>query len=189
MPPLTMRGRYLMREYWSDTDLFTRLTAEQRELYIGLWMLADDDGWLPRDVHGIAAALWRFEDSGTRDPRTRNGLARLRDLGKVESLRCGCLHLPAVSKYPRAGKKASDHRLAHDSHARTVQRHSNGSKGIQTDLNPSPVPSLRDPSRPVIARDGRGAGAAMTPEDLLAQRDAEDAALITRLPSPKARTA
>ena len=50
MPALTMRGRYLMREYWSDSDLFLRLSAEERELYVGLWMLADDDGWLPRDV-------------------------------------------------------------------------------------------------------------------------------------------
>jgi len=31
MPALTMRGRYLMREYWSDSDLFRRLTAEERE--------------------------------------------------------------------------------------------------------------------------------------------------------------
>ena len=41
MPALTMRGRYLMREYWSDSDLFLRLSADEREFYIGLWMLAD----------------------------------------------------------------------------------------------------------------------------------------------------
>ena len=58
MPALTMRGRYLMREYWSDSDLFLRLTAEEREFYIGLWMLADDEGWLPRNVPEIGSRTY-----------------------------------------------------------------------------------------------------------------------------------
>lgn len=142
MPALTMRGRYLMREYWSDSDLFLRLTAEERELYVGLWMLADDDGWLPRDVPAIAAALFRYEDRKPREDRVRAGLTRLRDLEKLQSTPCRCLHLPAVARYPRAGKKTSEHRLEH-------QKHSNRTNGIQTDTNPSPVPTRRDPSSPV----------------------------------------
>src|SRR5687768_11844415 len=114
MPALTMRGRYLMREYWSDSDLFLRLQAEERELYVGLWMLADDDGWLPRDVPAIAASLFRYEDRKPREDRVRSGLGRLRDLGKVESKPCRCLFLPAVARYPRAGKKTSEHRLEHE---------------------------------------------------------------------------
>ena len=143
MPALTMRGRYLMREYWSDSDLFLRLDAAQRELYVGLWMLADDDGWLPRDVPAIAAALFRYEDRSPREGRVRAGLDRLGDLGKVKSHRCGCLYLPAVARYPRAGKKSAEH-------ARNHQKHLNGLKPIQTDLNPSPVPSLPVPTQPVV---------------------------------------
>lgn len=144
MPPLTMRGRYLMREYWSDSDLFLRLTPDQREVYVGLWMLADDEGWMPRDVPAIAAALYRYEDRKPREDRVRAALDRLRDLEKVESLRCRCLHLPAVARYPRAGKKSTEHRSEH-------QKHLNGPKAIQTDLNPSPVPTRRDPSLPDVA--------------------------------------
>jgi hypothetical protein len=155
MPALTMRGRYLMREYWSDTDLFTRLDADQRELYQGLWMLADDDGFLPRDLDGIGAALYRFMDRGDRIAKIRSGLARLRDIGKLESYRCGCLYLPAVARYPRAGKKSTEHSQKHQNHSNRFddsdskhQKDLNQTKSIQTDLNASPVPtsSLPDPS-------------------------------------------
>lgn len=145
-----MRGRYIMREYWTDSDLFLRLDARERELYIGLWMLADDHGWIPRDVPAIAAAIYHYEDRVFREGFVRKGLDRLRDLGKVESFRC-CIHLPAVERYPRAGRKS-------DEHAREHQAHMKKSNEIKSDLNPSPVPSLPDPSNPDVA-----GGRAMAP--------------------------
>jgi hypothetical protein len=148
MPTLAMRGRYLMREYWSDTDLFTKLTADYRELYIGLWMLCDDDGWMPRDVAGIGAALYRFLDHEPRSVLVRDGIARLVRLSKVKSYRCGCLWLPAVAKYPRAGKKSREHALNHLNHQTNSDAFkSHASNGSQTDLYPSPDPSLPDPTR------------------------------------------
>jgi hypothetical protein len=156
MPALTMRGRYLMREYWSDSDLFLKLKADERELYQGLWMLADDTGWMPRDIPGIAAALYRFEDRGPREAKVRSGLSRLATLGKVKSLRCGCLFLQSVVKYPRAGKKTDEHARNHQSHSKGFkslrQSDSNGFEPTKSDLNPSPVQSLPDPSRPTGAQ-------------------------------------
>lgn len=143
VPAVTMRGRYIMREYWTDSDLFLRLDARERELYIGLWMLADDHGWMPRDVPAIAAAIYHYEDRAFREGFVRKGLDRLRDLGKLESFRC-CIHLPAVERYPRAGRKSDEHLLEH-------QKHSNGSKGIKSHSDPSPVPSRRNPSLPDVA--------------------------------------
>ena len=145
MPALTMRGRYLMREYWSDSDLFLRLDAIQREVYVGLWMLADDEGWMPRDVPAISAALYRYEDRAPRESKVSDALAKLRDLGKVQSFRC-CLFLPAVARYPRAGKKSNDHAQEH-------RRHSSRPKPIQRDTKPSPVPTSPDPSLPDVARE------------------------------------
>ena len=150
MPALTMRGRYLMREYWSDSDLFLKLTADQREVYVGLWMLADDDGWLPRDIPAIAAALYRYEDRAPRETAVRATLARLGVLTKVVSHRCGCLYLPSVSMYPRAGKKSTEHAANH-------QRHLKGVKPIQTDSNASPYVTGSIPSSPVVAREGADA--------------------------------
>lgn len=146
MPALTMRGRYLMREYWSDSDLFIRLDAAEREVYIGLWMLADDSGWLPRDVPGVAAALYRYEDRSPRESRVVATLAKLHKMGKVTSFRC-CLYLPAVSRYPRAGKRTSEHEIEH-------RQHSNRIKAIRTHSNPSPFPSSRNPSSPDVAGEG-----------------------------------
>lgn len=142
MPAMTMRGRYLMREYWSDSDLFLKLKAEEREVYQGLWMLADDAGWMPRDVPAIAAALFRYEDRLPREHRIRAALDRLRVIGKVESHRCGCLYLKSVSRYPRAGKKTTEHAEIHRAHSngfKSTKPHSN--RLHQPDSNPSPVPS------------------------------------------------
>ncbi len=152
MPALTMRGRYLMREYWSDSDLFLRLSADEREMYQGLWMLADDAGWLPWDVAGIGAALYRYLDRTPRETKVRSGVTKLARIGKVERQKC-CLFLPAVARYPRAGKKTTEHKVEHQKHLNVSgvkpKAHSNGFKPIQTDLNPSPVvvPSLPDVAR------------------------------------------
>lgn len=159
MPALTMRGRYLMREYWEDSDLFLRLTPQEREVYVGLWMLADDAGWMPRDVPAIGAALYRYEDRTPREAIISAVLERLRELGKVESLRC-CLHIPAVERWPRSGRKTFEHRDAH------TERCSKRSKGIRTVSKPSPVPSSPVPSlpsAPALAPDG--AAPRITQED------------------------
>lgn len=146
-----------MREYWADSDLFTRLDAETREFYVGLWMLADDDGWLPRDVPGIGAAIYQYLDRAPRERLVGERLAKLREMGKVKSFRC-CLFLPSVSHYPRAGKKSTNHHADHRTHSNRSDvghsRSSNPIKGIQTDLNPSPVPSS---SLPDVARAPDGA--------------------------------
>lgn len=163
MPPLTMRGRYLMREYWSDSDLFLRLDAAQREVYVGLWMLADDEGWLPRDIPAIAAALFRYVDRAPREAQVRSALARLRDLEKLESHRCGCIYLPAVARYPRAGRKSADHAAEHRSHTKP-------SKANRPDTKASPDPtfSLPDQTRPSRARARDGSSSSELREKLAA---------------------
>jgi len=154
MPALTMRGRYLMREYWSDSDLFLRLSAEERELYQGLWMLADDAGWMPWDVPAIASNVYRYLDRAPREAKVRAGVSKLVRIGKVERLGC-CLYLPAVARYPRAGKKSTDHKAEHQSHSKGVRTSApDGDKHIQRDLNPSPVVIS---SLPDVARAPEGA--------------------------------
>lgn len=156
MPALTMRGRYLMREYWTDSDLFTKLDAETREFYVGLWMLADDDGWLPRDIPGIGAAVYQYMDRAPRERLVAEKLLRLQRMGKVRSFRC-CLFLPSVSHYPRAGKKTTIHHADHRMHSNRSDVNngysSNRIEPIQKDLKSSPVPSS---SLPDVARAPEG---------------------------------
>jgi hypothetical protein len=171
MPALVMRGRYLMREYWSDSDLFTKLTADEREFYQGLWMLADDDGWLPRDIVGIGGAIFQYLDRKPREALVTERLATLARMGKVRSLRC-CLFLPTVPRYPRAGKKTTVHHDAHRTHSnRSGQKTKpiqTDLKGIQTDLNPSPVPSSSLPDVAPARPPGGGAARGSLGDALLA---------------------
>lgn len=144
-----------MREYWTDSALFLRLTADEREVYIGLWMLADDEGWMPRDVPAIAKALGGFEDREPREARVKGALEHLRELKKVLSHRC-CLFIPAVARYPRPGKRT-------DEHLREHKRHSSPINPIQTYSNTTrPDPSSPVPSHPDVA----GAGDQESPRPL-----------------------
>ena len=62
-----MRIRSIKPAYWSDHDLQTRLTAAEREFYIGLWQQADDAGWLVWDIHRIGAEIYPFRTVKARE--------------------------------------------------------------------------------------------------------------------------
>jgi len=148
MPPLEMRGRYIQREWFSDTDLQTRLSADVREFYFGLAMLADDEGWMPRDVVGIGAAIYRFRAIPEREALVRANLEVLVGLGKVRSHRCKCLFLPTVARMGRAGNKNRVHLLIHQTHlngsSSQGQKSPKGSSDVQPGLDPSPVRTSPD---------------------------------------------
>ena len=55
-----MRIRQIKPGWWLDKDLRRGLSADAREFYIGLWMLADDAGWLEWDITRIAAELYPY---------------------------------------------------------------------------------------------------------------------------------
>ena len=55
-----MRIRQIKPGWWLDKALRRGLSADAREFYIGLWMLADDAGWIEWDVERIAAELYPF---------------------------------------------------------------------------------------------------------------------------------
>lgn len=148
MPPLELRGRYLMREYWADAVLFTRTTADVRELYQGLWMLCDDEGWMRKNIAEIAASLYRFEAPEQRNASTASRVGILKALGKVKTYRCGCMWLPSVARYPRAGKKSAIHAQAHQTHSKGFKPPTpNGFEPIQTPLPVRPIPTKSSRAR------------------------------------------
>lgn len=55
-----MRIRQIKPGWWLDKTLRRELSADAREFYIGLWMLADDAGWIDWDVERVAAELYPF---------------------------------------------------------------------------------------------------------------------------------
>ena len=61
------RIRQIKPSWFLDKELRRGTTADAREFYIGLWMLADDDGWLVWDEERIAAELYPFDPIGRRE--------------------------------------------------------------------------------------------------------------------------
>lgn len=61
------RIRQIKPSWFLDKDLRKGTTAECREFYIGLWMLADDAGYLVWNVERIGAELYPYEPIARRE--------------------------------------------------------------------------------------------------------------------------
>lgn len=85
--------------YWTDADLHTRLTAEQREFYVGLWMLADDAGFVAWDLHRVGAELYPYRSPAWREKRLGAWLELL-GVEHARLLDCGAhVQIPNLPKY------------------------------------------------------------------------------------------
>jgi hypothetical protein len=113
-----MRIRQIKQAWWLDKDLRTRTTADVREFYIGLWMLADDAGWLVWDVERIAAELYSYQECAEREANVREWSDILRHLDHkrphLRVHRCGHAQVPKMVEHQRiAGKLTLTVETAH----------------------------------------------------------------------------
>lgn len=100
--------------YWTDADLQTRLTAEQREFYIGLWMLADDEGFVAWDPARVGAELYPYRSPSWRAKRLDDWLTLLGS-DHARLLECGRhVVIPNLPKYQSPPKPTSQIKRAHD---------------------------------------------------------------------------
>jgi hypothetical protein len=76
-----MRIRQIKPEFWKD-DKVGQLTAHQKLLFIGLWMLADGEGRLYNRHVIIKAELFAYDDKLTLK-QVESDLVRLHDLGLI----------------------------------------------------------------------------------------------------------
>ena len=94
-----MRIRQIKPSFWTDPLIQKKLSAIERLIYIGLWMLADDAGWLRMDIDEIAVSLLPYEPVEDREAIVEATIAKLVDLGRLE--RTGCRHgfLPTLRNH------------------------------------------------------------------------------------------
>ena len=112
-----MRIRQIKPSWFTDKALQTGLRSEAREFYIGLWMLADDDGWFEWDPDAIGVALYVFLSLGRRDVLISRHSACLIGL-TPESPHlvihdCGHAQVPKMAQHQRvsdAKRVTTDHR-------------------------------------------------------------------------------
>jgi hypothetical protein len=105
-----VRTRLVRPEFWADSRM-ADLPDTTRLTYIGLWCLADDDGYIVWSVRDIAAELYRYEAPLRREKRVTRQMAELVTAERVEVLDCG-LHavIPSIPKYRiKGGNQTRQH--------------------------------------------------------------------------------
>lgn len=115
------RIRQIKPSWFLDKELRRGTTADAREFYIGLWMLADDDGWLVWDEERIAAELYPFDPIGRRERNVAKWADQLERLNAKAAhlivFDCGHGTVPKMKPHQRiAGTRTvrvrSDHETA-----------------------------------------------------------------------------
>jgi hypothetical protein len=108
-----MRVRLIRPSYWTDSDLHIRLTADQREFYIGLWMLADDAGYIAWDLDRVGAELYPYRSPSWRRTHLPKWLATLST--HVRVLACGKhVVIPSLPRHQSPPKPSYQNQRSHD---------------------------------------------------------------------------
>ena len=126
-----MRVRMIRPPYWTDADLHTRLTADVREFYIGLWMLADDAGYISWDLTRVGAELYPFRSQAWRVKRLPVFLETL-GTDHARMLDCGRhVLVPSLPRHQACPKPSYQNRKAHEACLRDLApRGTTGDHGV-----------------------------------------------------------
>jgi len=154
-----MRVRMIRPAYWTDADLHTRLTAEQREFYIGLWMLSDDAGYVEWDPVRIGADLYPYRGLAWRTRRITEWVGVLRE--HVVMLPCGKhLVVPNLEKHQNVPRPSYPNKRAHEAkcgHMRSpAGREGNLREGKdrESESGASPRTQCKEETNGLVARIG-----------------------------------
>ena len=95
-----MRIRQIKPEYWSDA-VTARLSDTAQLIYIGLWNVADDAGYIEWDVESLGAHLRPYETPRHRVRRIEKVAAELVAAGRMQMLACGHAVIPTLPVHQR----------------------------------------------------------------------------------------
>lgn len=93
-----MRIRQVKPAFWADARI-AALPAPARLFYIGLWMMADDAGWLRWDPSQIANELYGYESRRKRERDVETFLALLVEAKRVVVHDCGHVEIPTLTSH------------------------------------------------------------------------------------------
>ena len=95
-----MRIRQVKPEFWRDERL-ADLAPDVRLTYIGLWMIADDSGWMRLSMAEIGVDLYPYLDRRDREEMVSRAIGILIDHGRVVPHSCHHAHLPNLTRHQR----------------------------------------------------------------------------------------
>lgn len=98
----------MRREFWTDRRI-ALLPKSTRLFYIGLWAVADDEGYLAWDIPQIAGELFPFDSMKRRERECEADAGRLVGEARVVVLECG--RHAVIPTLPEHQKHAGGERL------------------------------------------------------------------------------
>lgn len=132
-----MRIRQIKPTFWSD-EVVSALPEGTRLFFIGVWMLADDAGWLRWNVAEIALSLYGYQARNIRERRVSTMGSQLVEVGRIEIAECGHAFVPHLRAHQRFS--------APEKQVRTIEREH---------LSEVPIGVTRgSPRKPAEARNG-----------------------------------
>jgi hypothetical protein len=101
-----MRIRQIRPEFFTD-PVTGRLAPDVQVAYVGLWIVADDAGWMDWDVSQIGAVLYPYRSVRSREALILKAGAALVAVGRLLVLDCGCARIPTLPTHQRIGGNKS----------------------------------------------------------------------------------
>ena len=133
---VSLRIRQLKPDWWLDKDLQTRLSADVREFYIGLWMVADDAGYFDWNPVRIGAELYPYRTAHRREKQIAEWAELLATLDADEPhlvvFECGHARVPKMPAHQRLAAETKQVKTVLKKHLHCPR----GSAGIRGDLAP-----------------------------------------------------
>lgn len=146
--------RTIHEAFWRDKRL-AKMADSTRLIFVGIWMLADDAGWIDWDIGEMAAQLFPWMNVKPREEKLDKATAVLITEGRIVIHNCGHAEVPKLHIYQRPGRP---YYAVRDLHRTRCNR-------LQTDYNqlqrivPSEVNSEVKGSEVSRGRTRRGASA------------------------------
>lgn len=157
-----MRIRQVKPEFWKDRAM-ADLSPVARLTYIGLWMLADDAGWLRLDEPEVALELYGWDDRSIREDVVGRALEDLVTAGRVVKFDCGHARIPTLVDHQRFAGETKRVYTIRTQHARCIPQ--------------PPADARGDPQPPATfeVRNGDSGGSVRSGQSSARKRDDDDA--------------
>jgi len=167
-----MRIRQIKPAFWGDSKI-AELPEPTRLFYVGLWMIADDAGWLRWDAVEVSRDLYGYDGRARRERRVAAMFTALVEAGRVTLHPCGHAQIPTMPEH--------QHLAALDKQVRTVLKDHSRECHPETREDPRKPAETRLGKERVMVGEGNGSSWKGSAAALLSQRDEEDRAEVARL--------
>lgn len=157
-----MRIRQIKPSFWTDARI-AALPAPARLFYIGLWMMADDAGWLRGDLPQIANELYGYDSRARRERNVQSFLAMLVAAERVTVHPCGHLEIPRLVTHQHLSVTSKQVKTVWREHTEcgglpTIPAETRGNPPMPVETRASPAVKVKGNGKVNVNGKGDGGG-------------------------------